>query len=641
MTRHAKVLTLILALLLFAAVAWAGGEKDSTESEGDGEARMTSIGNLPRHETLIVDILTGKNANPGNFNRWAGWVQRDKGLQQLISDPLWTVEYTLGENVPTLAAEAPIYNDDHTQMTVKLRDNVTWSDGEAFTADDVVFTVQTQIDTVGMAYHQQMSDSVKRVYKTDDYTVVFDLKRPNSRFDVHFNDRWGALTIAPEHIWQGEDPMTFQFNPPIGTGPYVLKEYDPTGFWFIYERREDWDASPTGILYGEPAPKYVQFMYYGTAEKKVIAEARHELDMADLTPESFIAAQERNEYIRGLYEDFPWYEILHPCTTGATINTSRAPYDDSDVRWALNLSLNLPEMIMTAYNGATALAAAYVPATLPFYDWFYEPMQDWLIDFTIEVGGQPYNPYDANVPFLLADQARKAGNPVPTAKDEVLEMFGYGGWRFDPEAAATLLESNGFTKVNDKWMLPDGSPWKMHLIGNTNPAHPQFKWAFQFADQWRKFGIDVDLENTDEMNTLEAIGTYDVSTNWPLSAPGGSPDIYPDLQRYHSRYAVPVDERNVSGHESRWSHPDLDAIIDEMEGLASGDPRIVDLSTEGLKVLVREQPGISLGSYVSVLGWDEYYWTNYPSGKNPYTQPHYHWPNFKFMLPRLEPTGRL
>ena len=64
------------------------------------------------------------------------------------------------------------------------------------------------------------------------------------------------------------------------------------------------------------------------------------------------------------------------------------------------------------------------------------------------------------------------------------------------------------------------------------------------------------------------------------------------------------------------------------------------LSIDAMKVLVREQPGISLGSYVSVLGWDEYYWTNYPGGDNPYTQPHYHWPNFKFMLPRLQPTGR-
>ena len=640
MKKHAKVLSVLLIFLLSAAMAWSAGQTADSGSE-EGTARATSVGGLPRHETLIVDILTGKNANPGNFNMWAGWVGNDKGLQQLVADPLWVVEYTLGDNVNTLASEKPIYNDDYTQMTVKLRDNITWSDGEKFTADDVVHTVQTQIDTKGMTYHAQMNDNVAKVYKTDDYTVVFDLKRPNARFAAHFTDRWGALRIAPEHIWKDvEDPMTFQFNPPIGTGPYTLKDYDPAGFWFIYERRADWDKSPTGVLYGEPAPKYVQFMYYGTAEKKVIAEARHELDMADLTPESFIAAQDRNEYLRGLYKDFPWYEILHPCTTGGVFMCQLAPYDDKDVRWALNLALNVPEMIMTAYNGATALAPAYVPATLPFYEWFYDPMQDWLIDFEIMVDGEAFKPYDADMPFALQRQAKAAGNPVPSDEEGILEMFGYGGWKYAPEQATALLKGKGFSLKNGKWMLPDGSPWEMYLVGNTNPAHPQFKWAFQLGEQWRKFGIEVTVDSTEMKSTIDQSGTFDVSTAWPMWANGGDPDLYSVVQQYHSKYVVAPGEPNAGGQNARFSHPELDAIIDEMEGISSNDPRIKDLSIAAMKILVREQPGISLGSYVSALGWDEYYWTNYPSGDDPYTQPHYHWPNFKFMLPRLKATGR-
>ena len=86
----------------------------------------------PRNETLIVDILTGKNANPKNFNMWAAWRGNDKGLQQLIADPLWIVEYATGEIISVLASELPVYNEDFTQMTVKLREGVAWSVGDFY-----------------------------------------------------------------------------------------------------------------------------------------------------------------------------------------------------------------------------------------------------------------------------------------------------------------------------------------------------------------------------------------------------------------------------------------------------------------------------------------------------------------------------
>ena len=93
----------------------------------------------PRNETLIVDILTGKVGNPGNFNFWATWVGNDKGLQQLVIDPLWMADYVTGEMINVLAKENPIYNDDLTTMTVKLREGIYWNDGVPFTADDVVY----------------------------------------------------------------------------------------------------------------------------------------------------------------------------------------------------------------------------------------------------------------------------------------------------------------------------------------------------------------------------------------------------------------------------------------------------------------------------------------------------------------------
>ena len=62
-------------------------------------------------------------------------------------DTLWYIDPDAGiSDGPwnnSLAAAPPIYNDDYTEMTVKLREGIYWSDGVEFTADDVIFTVET------------------------------------------------------------------------------------------------------------------------------------------------------------------------------------------------------------------------------------------------------------------------------------------------------------------------------------------------------------------------------------------------------------------------------------------------------------------------------------------------------------------
>ena len=101
-------------------------------------------------------------------------------------------------------------------MTVKLRKGIYWSDGVEFTADDVIFTVETLMANPAMSFGAQFQLNVDRVYKTDDYTVVFDLKQPNSRFHAIFTVRWSACFIMPKHIWEKvDDPVAFDFNDPL------------------------------------------------------------------------------------------------------------------------------------------------------------------------------------------------------------------------------------------------------------------------------------------------------------------------------------------------------------------------------------------------------------------------------------------
>ena len=162
------------------------------------------------------------------------------------------------------------------------------------------------------------------------------------------------------------------------------------------------------------------------------------------------------------------------------------------------------------------------------------------------------------------------------------------------------------------------------------------------AQQWRNFGIDVNVVTSESIQDITFFGNYEVSTNWPAPEPwGGHPDLDRVLSPFHSRVYKPIGEYAVqNGPTSRWTNPKLDKIVENMEKIDWNDPRNLELGMEGLKLLIEEMPTIPTFGYPGVVGWDEYYWTNYPGAENPYTQPYHHWPNLKYMLPYLEPTGR-
>ena len=97
--------------------------------------------NIPRKELLILENPEGTVKNAGWFNIWAvNAGGQSTGLHQLAMDTFWYIDPQRGldgvwEN--SLASDKPIYNADFTEMTVKLRSGIFWSDGVEFTSADV------------------------------------------------------------------------------------------------------------------------------------------------------------------------------------------------------------------------------------------------------------------------------------------------------------------------------------------------------------------------------------------------------------------------------------------------------------------------------------------------------------------------
>ncbi|GHA18159.1 peptide ABC transporter substrate-binding protein [Devosia pacifica] len=608
-------------------------------------AAQDFIAGIPREEALIVQGPEKQNADW--FNMWAsGGGASHNGQQQLTADTFWFINPEgSGDSAWTnaLATERPIYNDDFTQMTVKLREGVYWSDGVEFTAEDVVYTVETQMENPGMGWSAPFQVNVESVEATDDYTVVFNLKQPNSRFHTLFTVRWNAAWIMPKHVFEEvEDPASFAFNPPVSLSAYVLNNYDPNGQWTIWELRDDWERTSIGMtLDEEPDVKYVVYRTAGNPDARVIEQLNHNLDVInDIAPEGmFTIARDAADTTTQWLPGFPF---AHPDPTlpAVILNTKIDELSDPRVRWALALMIDIRSVSMGSYRGAANISALAVPPTGAAIPDYFEPMQAWLEDFELDTGSRTIKPYDSTIAEQVATLVRPQwGDSLPEDEDALKRQFGFGWWKNDPEAAGELLESAGFTKQNNQWMTPDGEPFEINLLVEGDNIPTLARAGGIIAQNWSMQGIDAEVQVAGPVfgDRLD-VGDFDAAIFWTIETWGGHPDLSFFLESYHSDFIRPIGESQPPRNLQRWENPELDEIIEANRTVGFDDPEVVELGMDFLKLAVEEMPMIPLMAYNKFAPFDTTYWTGYPSIDNPYSASGPFWSNLRYMIVQLDST---
>jgi peptide/nickel transport system substrate-binding protein len=611
-----------------------------------GNARAQDlISNLPREQTIIIENPEGTIKNPAWFNIWATNAGgRSNGLQQLAMDTFWYIDPEYGIDGAwdnSLATQKPIYNDDFTQMTVKLRQGIYWSDGVEFTADDVVYTVNTHLHSDGLYWSPQMQLNVESISAPDPYTVVFRLKKPNSRFHTLFTVRWNAMWMMPKHVFeQAEDPLRFAFNPPVSLGPYKLLNFDPNGRWFIWEKRADWERT-TLARYGEPGPRYAVYLDPGSPDKRVIAQRNHELDIIhDVAPEGMFTLARESPSSTSWFEGFP-YAHPDPTLPAVIFNTQLEKFQNPDVRWALALLIDIKAVAMASYRGAATISAIAVPPTGSHPDAYHKPMQDWLINFELDTGKRKIRPYDPEVGRQIAAMLRPSmGDQIPTDAESISRAFGLGWWKRDPEAATELLQKAGFSKRRNRWYQPDGQPFSIKIMVEGESRPVMTRAGSMIAQQWRQFGIDAAIDVAEGTDlTRRAAGDFETDISWSVETWGGHQDLSYFLDSWHSQFVAPPGTTQPLRNWQRWSNPELDRIIEQIRTIDFDDERGIELGKRYVKLMVREMPIIPLMSYNVFTVMDETYWHGYPSAADPYTNPVPNWANSRYMFVKLRPGG--
>jgi peptide/nickel transport system substrate-binding protein len=609
---------------------------------GEGELPV----DVPRQELFVADQIFRYNV-AGNYNMWtAGAITPHR--HALMMETLWYRDQETGERLYGAAISDPVYNDDFTQMTVELRDNIYWSDDVQFTADDLVYTVETlkaRPELTESGWSAQLNQFLDSVEKLDDFKVQFNLNQSNPRFHSMFETRWNGVYMMPKHIFETvEDPVTFTFEKPVVLGAYVPTQADPNGFWELFERREDWERTPAGIVTGNSGPKYILTIFYGDSTRKAIAMSRGELDVFfDVDIEAFQSVLDATPTARSWYTEFPWAYPNEVDSRHFTFNFETEPlFQNKDVRWALALALNVVEMQTEYIGGVAKVTAIPVPPTQSLQALYHDPLEEWLQNLEIEIEpGEMFKPYDPTVPDQIAAWAEEQGYTVP---GEPRDVFGTGWWKFAPDVAERLLIKNGLSRDADgKWLTPDGEPWTIDLQSPPD-ENDAFRMANAAVDQWSDFGINVNLQGAERSvwDQNRFVGQFGITTLWYSFALANG-DAWPQIRELHQDYYVPNGEDALSTgggglNTMRLDDPKISEFIDTMVVTDPQSEENIQLTQDFLKYWTENMYDITAISFKKFVTWDERYFTGFPTSENPNYMPLYWFQGGKFAFQNLSPT---
>lgn len=614
------------------------GSTGTTTTSGE----MTAV-NTPRNETMIVECQSPTDT-PGQFNTYMQGTSAGFGIHQLMSAMMWEMDTVSGEQFGEVADGMPESNADFTEHTIKIRQGIKWSDGEDLNAEDVVFTFNMIMSNPGISQCDYYNTVFSSVEKVDDYTVKIVTKEAFPRLALRFGVTiWGNdLRIIPEHIYsQQADVTTFKDESPVVAGPYTVKEYDPLGKWILYERREDWQDSTVGVVTGNmPQAKYIWFRSLGDDNTRQMSLINNEVDiLCEVTPEMLEAMQAQNPNISAWYTDFPWATSDDPCSKGLSFSMAKEPYNNADFRWAIALAMNFDEISEYIYGGVGRSSPfPILTATTAMMDLYYQPLKEWVTDFELDLGdGTTIKPFDSEYAARMAESMRAKGYDIPTDEAELIDMFGLGSWKYDPDAAAKLLIKAGLEQKDGKWYY-NGELFTMNLTYLADTEIQAGRGVQAAYDQLTKFGLtcNISSESSATWDTNGTTGNFEIAGYWPTG--GITKDIYSQINGWANDLIVPLGERG-SGQGSRWDNQEATDIIHELATLSPNDEKSYELAMDFMKIAITEMPFIGFHSGVKFVPTNSTIWTNYPNSENAYNGPWWWWSCFKYITTEISPVA--
>lgn len=583
MSHGSRPLVLALAALALAC----GGPEDSTPSgaaDGAGGNGAASDGSASNGVPVRGDWLVNWSlADPEQLNPLTSNDTASNAVLNWLFSPLLTVDNETLDLRPLVARALPDISEDKLTYTFHLRDDVTFSDGEPVTADDVVFTVQAvKHPRVKAPFYRNYLESVRAVTAVDRLTVRFDLRKPYFRNHLVL----GGISPLPRHHYDPEnllegltvedlesfdalDPerkeraerFAKEFNEdflwrPLGSGPFVLEDPDRdvvTGERVVLRRRRDYWAPDDPRLHDAWVDRIV-IRIINDREAALVALKNGDVDVVGMTP----LQQRINANNQAFHQKVHTKIHIAPGYTYIGWNQRRKIFQDSRVRRALSHFVDKRNLVDKVLHGLG------------------EPIESPI--------------------FIERPEYNRSLEPYP----------------FDPARGRALLAEAGWTDgdgdgVLDKEIDGERVDLRFEIISNSgNDIRRDIGLAV--IDEMKRAGVAASFRAIDWSILLSKVKKFDydaVILGWGFSVQ--VPDAY---QVWHSSQAVEDGSNHVY-----FRNEEADRILEEYRVTFDAGRR-KELYDRFQEILYEEQPYTFLFMQKAITAWDRRFrgvsW--YPTG---------------------------
>lgn len=464
---------------------------------------------------------------------------KDWAASRIIYEPLASYDKD-GNLIPFLAAEIPSLEngglaEDGRSVTWKLKQNILWSDGQPFTADDVLFTYEYITNPDTGAVTRDSYSTIETVEIIDDYTVKLNFKNINPAWSIPFVGLPGM--ILPRHIFQefnGTEAKTAPPNwAPIGTGPYrVITD----GF-----RREEF------LLLGNELVETTRVVY------------------------------EPNPFFRD--PDKPYFSRVELRGGGTPQEAARLVLLTGEVDYAWNLQLGtavLAEFEETAEFGQVVANLGPNVERIPLNRTdpnvaTADGERSSLLTPHPFLGDQDPTNQLVRQAFTLAIDRDRIAELYPgsvATSNVLLSPANFASpntsYRFDLQAAAALLDEAGWVDNNgDGFREKNGLP--LRILFRTSNDSVRLATLSIIEDDWESIGIEVRIEPIDSTNFLnrqnENSTFHFYSDMQLLFTPNPSPDPSAYMARWTSAQIPQMSNSWAGFNRERWQNAEYDALF--------------------------------------------------------------------------------
>jgi len=339
-------------LSLFGELKYSPGFKHfdyvNPQAPKGGAARLIAFGTYDNFNLAVAGVK-------GSLSAGITFI-----YNQLMADALDEVSTEYG-----LLAEAVSHPPDFSSVTYRLRTAAKWHDGKPVTVEDVIFTL-----AMFKKHHPQYAAyyrHVTKAEKTGERDVTFTFDGPGNR---ELPQIVGQLYVLPKHWWEGTDASgkkrdigTTTLEPPLGSGPYRVKEFVP-GRTIVYERVKDYWGRDLNVNVGRDNFDELRFEYFRDSTVAIEAFKADHIDWRTensaknwATAYDFPAVKDK----RVILEEFPTRST--GIMQAFVFNTRREKFKDPRVRRAFNFAFDFEEMNKQIFFGQYKRIASYFEGT--------------------------------------------------------------------------------------------------------------------------------------------------------------------------------------------------------------------------------------------------------------------------------------